>query len=315
VDWIGEFVKYPHNPVLSGTSGAWDSQSVRQNGLFKRDDIYYLYYAGEPAPGEHWQIGLATSHDMLHWEKYAGNPILPRGRGGSWDCFFTMYGKVIEKDGLYYMVYMGADGTINSYNMQLGLAISDDLYHWEKYQANPILRKGERGEWDSRGVWDHSLLFYQSHYYLSFGGNDVIDGQGSIGIATSEDLVHWQKYAGNPVVSGRLECTELFKYCGQAHMLFVYWDAPYPKGIQTIGLMSSEDMVHWVECPRKALLTAKAEWERIGVDDPASGVGSPAVIVEGSKLRMIYHGGSHSNWCDGYAEATILHTMACRLPE
>lgn len=305
MDWIGEFIKYPNNPALEGTPGTWDGQSVRQNGLFKKDGTYYLYYSGEPASGECWQIGLATSQDMIHWMKYAGNPIVPRGEEGSWDSFFTMYGKVIEKDGLYYMIYMGADGAVDSYNMQLGLAISEYLYHWEKYQANPILKKGTVGEWDSRGVWDHSLLLYKGLYYLSFGGNDVIDGQGSIGIATSEDMIHWSKYAGNPVVSGRLECTELFEYGGVAHMLYVYWDAPYPKGVQTIGLMSSEDMIHWVDYPRNPILQCEQDWEGIGVDNPASGVGSPAVIVEGNKIRMIYHGGSASHWCNGYAEATL----------
>lgn len=127
MEWLSEFVKSNRNPVLKGTPGAWDGQSVRQNGLFRKDGTYYLYYSGEPAPGERWQIGLATSQDMINWVKYKGNPIVPCGESGSWDSFFTMYGKVIEKDSLYYMVYMGADGEIGSYNMQLGLAVSKDL--------------------------------------------------------------------------------------------------------------------------------------------------------------------------------------------
>lgn len=69
--------------------------------------------------------------------------------------------------------------------------------------------------------------------------------------------------------------------------------------------MSSEDMLHWVDYPRKPILQCEADWEGINVDNPASGVGSPAVIVEGNKLKMIYHGGSHSYWCDDYAEATL----------
>lgn len=313
MDWFGEFIKCPHNPVFKGTPSTWDGQSVRQNGLFKKDDAYYLYYSGEPAPGERWQIGLATSQDMLHWMKYAGNPIIQRGEEGKWDSFFTMYGKVIEKDGLYYMIYMGADGAIGSYNMQLGLAVSKDLYHWEKYGANPILRKGRPGEWDSIGVWDHSILYYKGLYYLTYGGNSLFDGQGSLGIATSEDLIHWSKYPENPVVYGRLECTELFEYRGQAHMLYVYWDAPYPRGIQTIGLMSSDDMIHWVDYPRKPVLKCESDWEGTAVDDPSSGVGSPSVIVEGNKLKMIYHGGSQGNWYDGYAEATLLPGLAAQL--
>lgn len=212
MEWISEFVKYKNNPVLKGTPGTWDGQSVRQNGLNKIDNTYYLFYSGEPALGERWQIGLATSQDMIHWTKYSGNPIVPRGAEGSWDSFFTMYGKVIEKDGLYYMIYMGADGAIGSYNMQLGLAISSDLHHWEKFEASPILKKGGPREWDSLGAWDHSILFYKRRYYLTYGGNALIDGQGSLGIATSEDLMHWSKYPGNPVVYGRLECTELFEY-------------------------------------------------------------------------------------------------------
>ncbi len=305
MEWIGEFVKYRNNPVSKGTPGTWDGQSVRQNGLFKKDDTCYLFYSGEPAAGERWQIGLATSKDMINWIKYEGNPVVPPGKEGDWDSFFTMYGKVLEKDGLYYMVYMGASGGPWSYNMQLGLAISKDLYHWEKYEANPIIKKGGPREWDSFGAWDHSILFYKGLYYLTYGSNFLIDGQGPIGIATSEDLIHWTKYPGNPVVIGRFECTELFEYGGRAHMLYVYWDAPYPKGFQTIGLMSSEDMVHWYDYSRKPILRCEVEWEGIGIEDPGSGVGSPAVLVEENKIRMIYHGGSPHNWCNGYAEATL----------
>ena len=42
---------------------------------------YWLYYSTPTVETNRqlsqWTIGIATSTDLLHWVKYAGNPVLP----------------------------------------------------------------------------------------------------------------------------------------------------------------------------------------------------------------------------------------------
>jgi predicted GH43/DUF377 family glycosyl hydrolase len=357
--WLGPFKKYEGNPVLRAGPEEWDSVSVRQNGLWKEGDIYYLFYSGEYSSNSydhHWQIGVATSEDMIHWEKYDGNPILTTGKIGEWDSFWVMYPDIQKIRNTYYMTYMGCHmekkfipkprvliyterGPAPPWHMEIGVATSKDLINWRKYERNPVLSTGDAWtgpEWDSCGIYDHSVLFYKGVYYMAYGGSRW-QGQGSIGIATSKDLINWRKYERNPVVSmdgpqGVLECTELFEYSGFVHMLYVYWDDPGPRtmnlggkehdtqlgnynirgkklvdprGRQVIGLMSSPDMIQWIDYPIKPVLNYTEPWEGSGVSDRSSGVGSPAAIIENDTLKVIYHGGSYSNWSNGYAEAKL----------
>jgi len=75
-------------------------------------------------------------------------PILNPGSPGEWDekkCFF---GKVVFDGKRFLMYYVGFD---NQSNGSLGLALSDDLEHWEKYKGNPVIndRRGWRSKFNS----------------------------------------------------------------------------------------------------------------------------------------------------------------------
>jgi beta-fructofuranosidase len=54
--------------------GDWDRQGMVKTGCtIKHGDTYYLSYgSGEGSP-----VGFLTSKDLLHWEPYPGNPVLP----------------------------------------------------------------------------------------------------------------------------------------------------------------------------------------------------------------------------------------------
>jgi predicted GH43/DUF377 family glycosyl hydrolase len=54
--------------------------------------------------------------------------------------------------GRYYMLFVGFDGT----GYQTGLAVSDDLVHWEKQGV--ILRRGANRDWDKVGMAGTGLL-------------------------------------------------------------------------------------------------------------------------------------------------------------
>lgn len=154
-----------HLPALNISSlGSWDDEhlwapSIVYNGL---DQLYYMYYTGvtdgfTQGPSNHKErIGLATSNDLINWDRYSENGCDGTiGDGCLWDCnlTWTVWGKETWEwstlswqhqcrdpfifddsvNGNWYMVYstvMFNQNNGNNISMVLGLAKSSDLIHW-----------------------------------------------------------------------------------------------------------------------------------------------------------------------------------------
>jgi len=68
-------------PVLDRGPGAYDREAVALNQIAKEGGIYYAYYhANAHRPWGDWTTCIARSRDLVHWEKYAGNPIVAGNR-------------------------------------------------------------------------------------------------------------------------------------------------------------------------------------------------------------------------------------------
>ncbi len=88
------------DPVLALGPVAYDRAAVAMNQVVKRDGVYYAFYhANSEHPWKDWTTCVARSRDLVHWEKYPGNPIirnncssaiLVRTPGGE-DRLYTMH--------------------------------------------------------------------------------------------------------------------------------------------------------------------------------------------------------------------------------
>jgi predicted GH43/DUF377 family glycosyl hydrolase len=121
--------------------GVEDPRLVRIGGLF------YLTYTGYN--GKDAQLCLATSKDLIHWQRKG--VILPAYRG-SWNTKWTKSGAILPekvKD-RWWMYYLGTrtdpDGQERDY---MGLASSPDLLHWADATSAPVLPR-RPGTFDSR---------------------------------------------------------------------------------------------------------------------------------------------------------------------
>lgn len=102
--------------------------------MFLRDDEIHLFYLA-PQVGEnaHRLIGHALSTNWLDWEEL---PFIElTGAAGEWDSGRIGTGHVFQyDDGRYYMPYTGRIDP----QEDIGLAVSDDLIHWEKVLDHPV---------------------------------------------------------------------------------------------------------------------------------------------------------------------------------
>jgi beta-1,2-mannosidase len=132
-------------PVFSPSAEYEKDGGVEDPRLQKIDDLYYLTYTGYNK--REAQLCLATSHDLLHWDRQG--VILPAYKG-NWNVSWTKSGAIFPEkiDGKYWMYWLG---TAADKTDQMGLSYSTDLLHWTEATNTPVLRR-RPGKFDSRVV-------------------------------------------------------------------------------------------------------------------------------------------------------------------
>jgi len=179
---------------------------------------------------DHARIGYATSYDLIEWQ-YHG-PILPLGAAGAWDDWTQWTGSVTRFDGKNYLFYTGRSKSEPVNVQRIGLAVSDDLFTWEKSTENPVLAAAQ--PWyaapsptgairsDCRDPWilrhgDRWLM-----YYTASAAGVPRERCGVVGIATSPDLIRWTPGppVAEPGIFGEVEVPQVFPLGNRWAMLF-----------------------------------------------------------------------------------------------
>jgi len=132
-------------PVLSPQAEYEKGGGVEDPRLVKFGGTFYLTYTGYNTKDA--QLCLATSHDLIHWDRKG--VILPAYKG-NWNTGWTKSGAIVPEkiDGKYWMYFLG---TTPDKNDQMGLAYSTDLTHWTEATKTPVLPR-RPGQFDSRVV-------------------------------------------------------------------------------------------------------------------------------------------------------------------
>lgn len=179
----------------------------------------------------------------------------------------------IEKDGVWYTYHSQVpfpDCKMGD-NSPYGVSTSPDLLDFERQQDifNP------KGEWFNRCAYAGDVMWWKDKYYMIFSGchhgeepGDSID---VMGIATSDDLLHWEEYAGNPVLTDPDERWYEGKTVARGTRMVNLRDPHFIRDLcddtwvylcfaggtndpdnyrsGCIGLCRSQDMIHWEFLP------------------------------------------------------------------
>lgn len=195
---------------------------------------YHLFYLRAPRslPEPEMRHGMASvghavSDDLVHW---AERPVaLHAGPAGSWDDRAIWTGSIVRHEDRYYWFYTAICHADHA--QRIGLARSDDLESWRRYEENPILeadprwyeKAPDRGEacrdpWVARDPDGDGW----SMYFTASAKDGPPDGRGVIGFARSHDLIHWEQYApvAGPAGFAELEVPQLLHLGGRYQLLF-----------------------------------------------------------------------------------------------
>ena len=132
-------------PVLSPETEYEKDGGVEDPRLQRFGDTYYLTYTGYNKTDA--QLCLATSQDLVHWERKG--VILPAYKG-NWNRGWTKSGAIVPEkiDGRYWMYWLGTSADKTD---QMGISYSTDLLHWTEATETPVLPR-RPGTFDSRVV-------------------------------------------------------------------------------------------------------------------------------------------------------------------
>ena len=208
--------KYPRL-LLRGTGrdGDFDSKSVDDPIVFRAHDRFYLLYIGFDGTG--YQTGLAESTDLIEWRRVA--LVGPRDPQSEWTKYNLAISSILRDKSLHgsgealkhngrYLAAWNAypNAGYEAGAAVIGLGTSADLLHWEL--SDPILRPQDGAPWEHGGLYRPDLLLgHDGTFYLYYNAKtDTLpkaEGGGwreQTGVATSRDLAHWTRYAGNPIL-------------------------------------------------------------------------------------------------------------------
>jgi len=131
----------------------WERFGCEDPRVVKFDDIFYLTYNGayawSPELKYSSQACLATSKDLIHWEKHG--PML-KPQEGTWCGMGHKSAAIVPaKIGDRYVMYFEGRGIPGPGQERIGIAYSRDRLHWQADLSGPVLAPRD-GSFDSKGV-------------------------------------------------------------------------------------------------------------------------------------------------------------------
>lgn len=208
---------YKYGKLVLGASDkpdAFDSKSVDDPFVFYHEGQFKMLYIGFDGIG--YQTGLATSPDLIHWQRVAC--VARRDPASKYTKYNIALSCLVREEGLtspgklkrVHGRYLGAWNAYPNAGYEagaavIGLAWSDDLLHWEL--TDPILFPSDGAPWEHGGLYRPNLIEHDGTFYLYYNAktDTLPKSQGGgwheqSGVATSRDLKTWTCYAGNPVL-------------------------------------------------------------------------------------------------------------------
>src|SRR5690625_1263656 len=161
-----DLLNWEHKGVIlrRDEGSGWDDNNIAGTWIMKENRIdappvlkkwqgkYWLVYHAYPGYGYEngsAKIGIAWTEDeeLLEWHRLP-DPILTPEEGADWERGGLYKECLIEHEGRFYLYYNAKNKNKGRWIEQTGVAFSDDLKSWERYEHNPVLPVTEDA-WDS----------------------------------------------------------------------------------------------------------------------------------------------------------------------
>ncbi|HEY9003492.1 MAG TPA: glycosylase [Mucilaginibacter sp.] len=255
--------------------------------VFRKGDDWFMTYI--IFNGRGYETWLAKSVDLLHW-KTQGR-IMSFSDTTNWDCnqkagyaaledmkWGGSY-KLQKYDGKYWMSYFGGhERGYEKGRMGIGISYTDEdpsvPHEWLRLD-HPVLTPDDPDVswWDNHVqyketiIWDKSkLIGHPFLMYYNANGDSVNKKRGAerIGLAVSDDMLHWKRYGKDPVLNhgpGITGDPDIQKI-GNVYVMFyfgAFWKTA-PGGVFN-RFACSYDLVHWTDWTGEKLIQSSEPYD------------------------------------------------------
>ncbi len=270
---------------------------VKDPSVIQFHGMFYMYYslrpkqngqAGKNSEGMGWGIGIATSKDLIHWQK-AGE-VVPE-QAVEQDGIVAPGARVIRGEvHLFYQSYgHGATDAICH-------ATSSDGLHFKHDASNPVYRPTHM-PWSVGRAIDAEVFLDEptGKAFLYFATRDPQMKRQMIGMAKADlssdfSAGTWTDVSvAGPLLQPELPweqlCIEAPSVMKRGSTYYMFYAGAYNNVPQQIGVASSPDGEHWTRLSEHPLLAngGPGAWN-------SSESGHPGILTLGDKTYLFYQG-------------------------
>jgi predicted GH43/DUF377 family glycosyl hydrolase len=266
-----------------------NSKKIDCPSVFHKGNNWYMTYL--VFNGRGYETWLADSKDLLHWK--TGGRILSFSDTTNWDNN-QKAGYIALQDnkwggsyqlqryqGKYWLSYFG--GQSRGYEKELlsiGIANTDQdptvVHEWKRLD-HPVLSSIDKDVswWDNHTqyketvIWDKSRLTgHPFVMYYNANGDSVNKKRGAerIGMAVSDDMLHWKRFGKDPVLNHGDGITgdPYIQKISDVYVMF-YFGAFWKTGTSGVfnRFAASYDLVHWTDWTGNKLIESSEPYDNM----------------------------------------------------
>jgi len=266
-----------------------DYLGARDIWVFEDAGTYYMHYDAAGPTG--WLAALATSKDLVHWDKQG--PALDLGKPGDDDSKSASYGVTFKDGKTWHMYYLGTPN----------VTPAPDLIPMFPYQTMKAKGKSPSGPWAKQkdvvpfrcqpGTYysvtasPGYIVKHDGEYLMFFSAAASPPTKRTIGIARTRNLDSSWALDPQPIVSPeeQVENTSLYyEPSSKTWFLFTNHIGVDDRGEYTdaVWVYWSRDLTHWDARNKAVVLDRKnCTWSK-------SCIGLPSVVKSGKRLAVLY---------------------------
>jgi predicted GH43/DUF377 family glycosyl hydrolase len=199
---FGTWTRLSPDPIVSPQGDRFESAGTFNPSVIKQDGKFVMLYRAQDRNGTS-SLGYATSDDGVLFTRHPEPALVseaPYEKGGG------VEDPRLQKIGdIYYLTYTGynnVDGAApDKKDAQLCLATSTDLVHW---QRQGVIIPSYKGKWNVKWTKSGAIVpeKINGKYWMYYLADAKGRGQ-QMGVAYSEDLLHWTEALDHPVMASR----------------------------------------------------------------------------------------------------------------
>lgn len=253
---------------------------------------YTMYYSLSPyrdgRANDGWGIGIAESHDLLHWERIG--EIEPEREGCEMNGICAPGAIVLDhKIHLFYQTYG------NGPRDAICHAVSTDGVTFTRNATNPIF--SPTGDWNAGRAIDADVIAKGDTLFLYFATRDPAMKIQMQGVATAPlksdySRSQWTQRCDAPILKPVLpwekNCIEAAATCMHNGRLYMFYAGGYNNEPQQIGCAVSEDGLSWQRISDQPILAngKPGEWN-------ASESGHPFAFTDDDEQIYLFFQGNN----------------------